>query len=289
MRSMQIIGILAGLLDAGSLARADTTVKEPPPQRFRRRFAAVDLGSRSRLWSAPRGSFLVLYGENDPITAVADVPRPGRYTLAARAYQDAAGTEPAVMAIAIDGRDVARFAITSGPSNPGVHTVMVTLDRAGRHELSVRFVNDQWIPEQNLDRNLAVEWIQIDGPQSSLHLEAADIGVPGYDGRRSDQWVLQDFRPLVAGIQGNGGLAHFDICASQDAAGGEPAHLLVRLDGAPLGETDVRSTGSCERHQFSAPLPRGPHLLSLSFTNDLWDPDRRLDRNLVIRSIDIDQ
>lgn len=73
-------------------------------------------------------------------------------------------------------------------------------------------------------------------------------------------------------------------------ARGEPAqgifpHMIVRVDGAPIGDVTVNTTAFAD-YEFSFVAPGGPQLLSIAFDNDFFNPPE--DRNLIVDSATID-
>lgn len=115
----------------------------------------------------PRDSFLVLWS-NGRAEAPARVPWAGEYAIRARAYGDQAGPDPARMALLVDGKKVQTFDVPAPNAGEAkVHEAKVTLD-AGEHVLAAAFTNDFFDknnpdPKQR-DRNLAVGWIEVEGP-----------------------------------------------------------------------------------------------------------------------------
>jgi tetratricopeptide (TPR) repeat protein len=62
------------------------------------------------------------------------------------------------------------------------------------------------------------------------------------------------------------------------------AHMVIRLDDVILGEADV-PLGEWTTHPFEAYADSGQSTLTIAFTNDIYDPEQKMDRNLVIDKI----
>jgi hypothetical protein len=98
---------------------------------------------------------------NGEISVTYDAEIEGEYELSSRAWSTPAGPEPARMEMILDGRSLQIFDVSQVEASPGifVHRTRLT---AGGHTLTVGFINDYYEPPD--DRNLLVDWIQIEGP-----------------------------------------------------------------------------------------------------------------------------
>ena len=105
---------------------------------------------------------------NAAITTTVELPGAGDYTLSVRAWGDQAGPEPARMLLSVDGVEVELFDVTATEAAPAVYEHTAAFD-AGARVVSVAFTNDYYMPDLGEDRNLAVDWIRVEGP----------LGVPG--------------------------------------------------------------------------------------------------------------
>ena len=117
----------------------------------------------------PRGTFEVLY-TNAKLEGRVKVPWSGEYVFRARAYQDKAGPDPARMSLQIDDKEKAHVDVPALESAPQVYETKVTLE-AGERVLAAAFTNDYFNPNdpdpKNRDRNLAVGWLEVEGPSES--------------------------------------------------------------------------------------------------------------------------
>jgi len=100
---------------------------------------------------------------NGEIQTVVDFPSDGDYTFRARARQSAGGPDPAQMTIAINGQVVETFDV----SNESLQTFEVTTPvDAGGQAVSVAFINDYYDDVSGEDRNLYVDWFEVEGPEN---------------------------------------------------------------------------------------------------------------------------
>lgn len=97
------------------------------------------------------------------ITATLQVESAGSYALEVRSWARQAGPELAKMDVSINGERVTTFEIDALIDAPKVYTFEHELPR-GPVEITLGFPNDYHVPEQNLDRNLYIDWIALRGP-----------------------------------------------------------------------------------------------------------------------------
>ncbi|MBX3468363.1 MAG: DUF1592 domain-containing protein [Planctomycetes bacterium] len=104
---------------------------------------------------------------NGAYVARVRAPYAGEYVVRARAYGMQAGPDPARMALRVDGRALETFDVRATDAAPEVFEVRARLS-AGDHDLAAAFVNDFYDPGASdpaqRDRNLAVAWLELEGP-----------------------------------------------------------------------------------------------------------------------------
>lgn len=101
---------------------------------------------------------------NGDLAAYVDLPADGLYAIRARAYATQAGPEVARAAVGHDGTTDGVFDVP-GTDVGSADLLEVQVDlSAGAHALTVSFLNDYWDPYAGLDRNLVVDWIEVEGP-----------------------------------------------------------------------------------------------------------------------------
>jgi hypothetical protein len=115
-------------------------------------------GSASAISNATRCLF-----SNSRVFANFDVPKTGDYVIRVRAFGDQVEGEPCKMAIGSDRKDVEFVDVSATEDEAGDYQTKVAL-KAGRHRLSLAFLNDFYDPDKNLDRNLYIVRAWISGP-----------------------------------------------------------------------------------------------------------------------------
>ena len=98
-------------------------------------------------------------------------PQPGRYIIRIVAAADQAGSEPAKMAVRIDGKTV-RVLEVKGQRTRGTYETRVSVGRGkiatGKRRIAAWFINDYYNPKaknpRDRDRNLYVKSIELQGP-----------------------------------------------------------------------------------------------------------------------------
>lgn len=98
-------------------------------------------------------------------TATVDysAPASGRYQITLRAYQQAAGPDPARIAIEIPGKEPVIISVTALQASPGVYSADVMFT-PGAQQITLRFTNDFLDQQTMADRNVWVDHIKIEGP-----------------------------------------------------------------------------------------------------------------------------
>lgn len=95
------------------------------------------------------------------LPATFEFPSTGDYVIRVRAQQQAAGPDDAQMAIRVAGIDVGTFTVEGTAS--AVFEVEATVNQ-GTQVVSAAFLNDYYDPDAGADRNLIVDWIEVEGP-----------------------------------------------------------------------------------------------------------------------------
>lgn len=136
------------------------------------RVAGADL-ERSQ-GNGPNGTASVLFA-NSTVRLKRAVPRDGEYVLRVRAAGDQAGPEKVRMAVRVDEKEVERFEVAGERRDAATFTARLRLD-AGARAIGVAFLNDYYQPDApdpgERDRNLVVEWFELEGPLDAPVLSA---------------------------------------------------------------------------------------------------------------------
>ena len=98
---------------------------------------------------------------NGQIETVVNFTAEGTYTLRARARQQAGGPDDAIMSITVDGQPAETFTVSQTALTLFETTTIIP---EGGHSIGVTFENDFYDPAAGLDRNLVVDWFEVEGP-----------------------------------------------------------------------------------------------------------------------------
>lgn len=152
---------VAGGIDNG-IVTADPTDEGDGDDgvRIEERFEAEGPDVRATV-GAPTADGWILWS-NGEIAFRTEVPEDGVYTFSSRLWASQGGPDLANAAFSVDGTQVADFDVSETSfAGAGEYSVDVFLS-AGTHQFSVEFTNDFYVPP--IDRNLFVDWMQVDGP-----------------------------------------------------------------------------------------------------------------------------
>lgn len=172
---------------------------------------------------------------NGEISKVVTFPANGDYMIRARAWQTAAGPDNAQMAMTLDGQSIKTADVANTATNPGVFEIRATAT-SGNHAVAVAFLNDYYDQPAAADRNLFVDWIEVEGPLDVTTGAAASreaivpCDIDGGDATACARQVITDFgkrawrRPLETAEVDR--LVQFiDVAAAE----GDTAEIGLRL------------------------------------------------------------
>ena len=125
---------------------------------------------------SPFGEGKVLASEGE-LKVKFEAKQGGVYRFRVRAFGQQAGKDPARMEVRVNGKPAstlnkapAKFDVIATQAAPAIYETPLIL-RPGRKVLSVAFLNDYYNPdeadEQHRDRNLVVDWFEVQGPYDS--------------------------------------------------------------------------------------------------------------------------
>ncbi|NUP08140.1 MAG: DUF1592 domain-containing protein [Polyangiaceae bacterium] len=123
------------------------------------RFEAETVGGSV---GAASGSAWNLTSAGD-VTVTKTLEAAGTYHVRVRAWQQAAGPDAAQMSISVAGTVLGPFDVTGTADEPQLVEQDIEL-AAGNASIVVSFLNDYYEPDLGEDRNLLVDWIEIEGP-----------------------------------------------------------------------------------------------------------------------------
>ncbi|MDR3617782.1 MAG: DUF1592 domain-containing protein [Paludisphaera borealis] len=127
---------------------------------------SYDADSMSAADGEPHDDARILTSDGEIAVAHA-FPRDAAYIVRVRAYGQQAGKEPVKMAILVDGKTLKTVEVKAKSGAPEIYELREKL-RHGSRRVGAAFLNDFYDPdnpdEQQRDRNLVVESIEIEGP-----------------------------------------------------------------------------------------------------------------------------
>lgn len=103
-----------------------------------------------------------LYSSGDVSSSVS-FPGKGQYRISTRVWGTQAGDEPAKVVLSVGGVQLGTYDVPNTSTNPVVLEAMATVD-GGNKVVSVEFTNDFYDETTMADRNLYVDWIEVEGP-----------------------------------------------------------------------------------------------------------------------------
>ncbi len=149
--------------EASAQSLVEATLRRPVPReamRYEAEVVGADVGAAFRdlgwnLWSNGEMSFEVFVRDE------AD------YIIDVGAFGQQAGPDPVSMALLVDRNEVQRFDVEGTFIAPGIYSHRLRLEPGG-HRIGVAFLNDYYAPDapdpQDRDRNLIVDYVEVDGP-----------------------------------------------------------------------------------------------------------------------------
>ena len=159
-----------------------------------------------------------------------DAPVAGRYRISARAYGQQAGPEVVKMSLGASGAAAQVVDVPATRDAPQVYAIEVAL-AAGNHVASVGFVNDFYDAANMLDRNLWVDFLEVEGP----------IDAPPIDPGKRDRILVCDLASGPGCVTQV--LATFTRRAWRRPATPAELDALARLVALAVSEGDTVETG----------------------------------------------
>lgn len=184
---------------AAATAVADAVLDgEDPAHPTVRRFAGEAIPIVANPDGVQQNDRLLMFARAEAEQVVV-LPRPGEYRLRIRAGADQAGAEPAHLRLSLDGRELTTFAVDRRELR---EFELRTPCEGGSRRISLAFVNDYYDPENadpaRRDRNLHVEWLEVEGPLDARVVPEAQQWLHRAWGSRGD--VPARLRALVKAV-----------------------------------------------------------------------------------------
>jgi hypothetical protein len=146
------------LYERAAEALVEDALRQTEPSR-RSRFELETIGASV---GAAQGDGWLLWSNGEAMASF-DAPIAGRYRISARAYGQQAGPEVVRMSLAASGAAPQIVDVPATRDAPQVYAIDVQL-AAGNHVATVGFTNDFYDPANMLDRNLWVDYLEVEGP-----------------------------------------------------------------------------------------------------------------------------
>ncbi len=136
--------------------RAVWVYDEHTPRRYQAERLRIRGGGRST------GDHAAMSSNGEVVLRLA-IGRGGAYAVRVRAWADLYDKVPANMALHVNGKRQVDVPVRAPRRSPDVHQSVVSMPR-GEQTLTVAFTNDKWDPKTRRDRNLHIDWIEVQGP-----------------------------------------------------------------------------------------------------------------------------
>ncbi len=149
-------------------------------------------------YSAAYGATMWVLLAPTTLSRTVTLPEGGRYVFSARAFGQLAGGELPKLVMLVDGAAVGTFDVSALEAAPQIYAQPLDLT-AGPHTLAVQFPNDYYNgadPDPaNRDRNLVVDWFQVERPAKSVPPAQARLRTcdPSVDTAACAQQILSRF------------------------------------------------------------------------------------------------
>lgn len=100
---------------------------------------------------------------NGSVSLPFDVAQDGSYTIRVHAWGQQAGPDLPNLDVLVDGASKGMAAVDAVAATPGDYEFTVDLT-SGSHTIAAAFTNDYYDEAASLDRNLYIDWIELEGP-----------------------------------------------------------------------------------------------------------------------------
>lgn len=202
-------------------------------------------------------------------------------TLLLRVSADSYNGDPQFI-VTVDGRQIGGMQ-TARASHAAGQSETITLrgdfgDNPG--SVAVQFLNDAWGGRSDLDRNLYVEHLAVNGRHFA---GSAAVNTAGQNA-------------AGVAVMGANGTATFDLVdtlvlrVSADSYNGDPQFILA-VDGRQVGEVQTarasHAAGQADTFLFRGDFGGDPSTVTVQFLNDAWGGRSDLDRNLYVEHLTV--
>jgi beta-glucanase (GH16 family) len=161
------------------------------------------------------------------------------------------------------------------------------------HTVAVTFLNDGWGGTSALDRNMYVQYVDINGEHilGTSETGAPDAGKAALHDTNAAVFLNNGTASFAATGTPTTPMSTMTLHVSEDAWTGD-AQFIVSVDGHQLGgvqtATASHALGQVQDITFTGDWGAlGPSKVDITFLNDGWGGSSTLDRNLYVQSLDI--
>ena len=192
-----------------------------------------------------------------------------------------------VFSLQVDEQVVATFEVGGDPRTGDIRTFEYTSEQTlTADQIRVAFENDALDVATGFDRNLRVDAIAIDGVRyesESIHTLSTGTYLPGAGvtpGFHETEALHANGYLQYSSNTDQGPLIRFRVRGSE---GGEQFDL--RIDGVTVQSYEALDGFIIYNYQAQEPVTADR--ISLAFTNDLFEPENGVDRNLTVDWLDV--
>ncbi len=200
---------------------------------------AVDGASWSSTSDGPNtanGAAFAFYG-NGAASWTPPLLAAGRYALRLDARTTPGDAGPALLVLEIDGVEIETIALEGAESSPATE-----LDLAPGATLALRFINDAWIPDAGIDRNVWLDRVTLEGPidapapippERAEALPCTLIGVSDADARACAERVVtglatRSWRRPLASEEAAALMARWDAVRSEGGTAADATQIVLK-------------------------------------------------------------
>jgi hypothetical protein len=154
--------LLEKYLEASQQIAARAILLPPTPQKISERMEGEGSRSTAKGSTTDNGSAQILTTPGE-LYRVIKFPETGDYRFVLRAYGEQAGTEPVRAGIRIDQGEIQPIDVAAVAGQQGEYEMVLRVEK-GKRRVAIPFLNDFASETEKIDRNLIVDYLQIDGP-----------------------------------------------------------------------------------------------------------------------------
>jgi endoglucanase len=195
--------------------------------------------------------------------------------------------------VLVDGKQVGGVqSVTANHGQGQWQDIAVTGDFAADlpHQVQVQFTNDAYGGTSATDRNLYVDWIDVNGHHFEGEAAASNTASLGKTVAGAAPMLVNGTLTFDTSPTNTSPTSDITAHVSGDSWNGSP-QLALLVDGKQVGTASVtasHSAGAWQDVTFAGDFgAQGPQQLQVKFTNDAYGGSGSADRNLYVGSVDV--